>query len=117
MRAQSPAVDLDEDSFQFGANVEPERPMSELDQKFAEFHLANPHVYMKLVELARQAQQKGKRPGIKMLWEVARWFHWMGTEGGDGFALNNNFHSRFARLIMRQEEDLREFFNLRELRT
>jgi hypothetical protein len=116
VRAQAPAVEL-EDDFPFGANATPERPLSELDEQFAEFHLANPHVYGKLVALAREAKGKGKKPGIKMLFEIARWFFWMGTIGGEGFSLNNNFHSRYARLIMRQERDLEGFFNLRELRT
>lgn len=53
-----------------------------------------------------------------MVWERARWEFVMGTDDqSSDFKLNNNYHSRYARLIMEQEDDLDGFFDLRELRS
>lgn len=89
--------------------------MRTLQEKFEEFHENNPHVYLTLVRLAKEAKAKGKHPGIKMLFEVARWELYMSTVG-DEFKLNNNYHSRYARLMMENESDLVGMFELRVLK-
>ncbi len=87
-----------------------------LDLAFSTFHAANPHVYVKLVQLARDLCRRGHRLlGIKMLFEVLRWQHYMETVDPSGFKLNNNLTSRYARLIMKSEADLFEIFEVREL--
>lgn len=89
---------------------------SRLDRAFAKFHDENPVVYRKLVVLARGLRQRGhKRLGIGMLFEVLRWQHYMETTSTDGYKLNNNHRSRYARLIMTNETDLFEIFEVREL--
>jgi len=86
------------------------------DRAFQAFHEANPAVYAALVRLARQANQQGReRGGMKMLWEVMRWERYLVTDDPTGFKLNNNYTSRYARLIMESEEDLAGFFETREL--
>ena len=40
----------------------------------------------------------------------------MGSTDRDGFKLNNNFTSRYARLIEREHPELRGFFRKRRLR-
>ena len=40
----------------------------------------------------------------------------MGDPGSD-FKLNDHYHSRYARLVMAKEADLREMFDVRELRS
>lgn len=88
---------------------------SRLDRAFAEFHRENPHVYAKLVALARQARSCGRlRLGMKMLFEVVRWHHAIETTDPK-FKINNNLASRYARLIMTTERDLGRMFELREL--
>jgi len=90
---------------------------SRLDTQFANFHAHNPDVYSELARLARQARDAGRRRiGIKMLYEVVRWHRFI-TTSGDEFKLNNNFHSRYARLLMENEADLGGLFELRELKT
>ena len=90
---------------------------SRLDREFAEFHATNPNVYAELVTLARQARQAGRRKiGIKMLYEVCRWLRFIATVG-DEYKLNNNYHSRYARLIMHNETDLVNIFELRVLKS
>lgn len=86
-----------------------------LDRKFKEYHSENPEIYHELVELCRRAKRAGRtRLGIKMLFEIIRWNRTLLTT--DDFRLNNNFHSRYARLLMRQEPDLAGMFNLRALK-
>lgn len=83
--------------------------------KFLEFHANNPHVYRKLVELARQARSIGLRKySMNGLFERLRWHYNVETQG-DPFLLNNNFRSRYTRLIEEQEPDLRDFFETRRL--
>lgn len=88
-----------------------------LDREFSEFHESNPDVYAELVRLAREAVARGRRRiGIKMLWEVLRWHFWLQTSSED-FRLNNNFPSRYARLVMAREPDLRGVFETRALKS
>lgn len=88
-----------------------------LEAEFKSFHGQNPDVYLLLVKLAREAKSKGKtKAGIKMLFEVVRWEKYLTTTTSD-FKLNNNYTSRYARLIMQTEPDLKDFFNVRSLHT
>lgn len=84
-------------------------------EAFREFHGKNPHVYDELVTLARGLVRAGhRRIGIGMLFEVLRWQRMLATTG-DEFKLNNNYRSRYARLIMYREIDLRYVFETRRL--
>jgi hypothetical protein len=86
---------------------------SPLERRFREFHEHNPEVYRMLVEMAREAKARGrKRYGIGALWEVLRWRRDVETHG-DRWKLNNDFRAPMARLIERQEPDLRGFFLMR----
>ena len=58
---------------------------------------------------------KGHRhAAIGMLFEVLRWEHGRATEG-DQFKLNNNYRSRYARLIMTNHPELNGMFHTRTL--
>jgi hypothetical protein len=88
-----------------------------IDDRFAEFHAEFPAVYLNLVRLAREAVVRGhKRIGIGMLWEVLRWETQIGDHRAT-YKLNDHYRSRYARLIIAQEPDLAEVFEIRELRT
>lgn len=91
---------------------------STLEGQFVAFHRANPHVYEALVHLTRQLVARGhRRVGIGMLYETLRWQVAMTTsDGASPFRLNNNYRSRYARLIAEQEPDLADVFEVRELR-
>ena len=96
--------------------------MSETDdyiqREFERYHAKHPEVYSMLVRFARQAKRKGqKRFGIKALFERVRWWYYVERTAGDEFKLNNNFTSRYARLITTREPDLQGFFETRRLRT
>jgi hypothetical protein len=69
-----------------------------------------------LVAICRTWVAAGRsRMGIGMLWEVLRYQVMISTTG-DEFRLNNDFRSRYARLIMASERDLADVFEVRQLR-
>ena len=89
---------------------------SPIERAFWEFHAANPHVYDRLVHLTRDLMRRGRRKiGIGMLFEVLRWHHLSTVGDADGFKLNNNYRSYYARLIMSIEPDLDGIFEIRRL--
>lgn len=94
-------------------------PRTKLDREFSRFHRENPAVFETLVRLARHALARGhRRIGIRMLWERMRWELTVEVEKRLGdFELNNNLTSRYARLIASECADLRDCFELRELRS
>lgn len=88
-----------------------------LEHQFAAFHAANPWVYDALRDMALELVHAGHpRVGIGMLFEVLRWRYMRSTVGSD-FKLNNNWRSRYARLLAASEPELAEAFELRTLRT
>jgi hypothetical protein len=111
----------DETMFQWdGANydvLEDDMPRS-IQRRFEAFHDAHPQVYAGLVILARQGDRAGRtKIGMKMLFEVLRW-EWVIAglpDDAEEWKLNNNYTSRYARLIMEQEPDLVGIFETREL--
>jgi len=89
-----------------------------IQEEFERFHRENPAVYRTLVRLARAYKARmGRAPGIGMLWEVMRWEIALETRRHpESFRFNNNYRSRYARLIMEQEPDLADAFETRRLR-
>jgi hypothetical protein len=88
-----------------------------IQQRFERFHRDNPTVYVSLVAYARRAKSRGfSHYGIDTLFEILRWHTTIETTDTE-FKLNNNFRSRYARLIMEREPDLADFFELRELKS
>lgn len=86
-----------------------------IEERFRRFHRDNPHVYFELCRLAREAKRQGRtKIGMGMLFEVARWNLWLRTEG-DSFKLNNDYRSRFSRMIQDRESDLEGMFETRTL--
>jgi hypothetical protein len=93
-----------------------ERPS--IEDMFQDFHEGNPRIYVELVTLARRWKAVGHRAcGIGMLFEVLRWRKGLLTTDANSpeFRLNNNYRSRYARLIMRREADLEGIFETRSL--
>lgn len=89
-----------------------------LHEKFLKYHEDNPEIYEILKRLAFEAKKKGrKKIGIKMLWEVMRWERFIHSNDPEGYKLNNNYPSRYARLLMENEKELEGFFEVRKLRS
>jgi hypothetical protein len=88
----------------------------DIETRFVDFHHDNPHVYRALVEMARQWRARGHdKCSMKMLFEVLRWQAGITTDTADPFILNNDFTSRYARLIAANEPDLAGLFSFRQL--
>lgn len=92
---------------------------TEADRRFREFHEKNPQVYQQLVKHARTAKARGKpKISIELLVNVVRWYTFLHTDDPNSeFKINNNYKSRYARMIMEQEPDLSSIFNLREMKS
>lgn len=87
-----------------------------IERAFRKFHSDNPQVYEMLCALAREAKAAGFGGyAIAGLFERLRWHFDVELRGSQALNLNNNFRSRYARLIMEQEPDLKDFFEVREL--
>ena len=97
--------------------IKPDQYDSSIATRFVKFHQDNPAVYRNLVALARvfrgKAQNINRKLGIQMLFEVLRWNYYMTTKTDEKYKLNNVFAAPYSRLIMAQEPDLEDAFNLR----
>lgn len=88
-----------------------------IDAQFNKFHHENPHVYKELVDLARQWKHAGHDIcSIDLLINKLRWEIGI-TSRGNQFTINNNFASRYSRLIEANERDLADFFTKRTSRS
>jgi len=87
-----------------------------IQERFEDFHRRHPEVLAKLVELAREVKARGKRCGIRTLWEKMRWAFEIERDADDEFKLNDWYHAHYARLIMATHPELDGFFELRKLR-
>jgi hypothetical protein len=87
-----------------------------IDERFADFHKKNPHVYRNLVCLAFDDMARGIHRGVAALFEEIR-YAFEGTDHDPSeYKLNNDYASRYARLIMRSEPRLVGHFETRTLK-
>lgn len=95
------------------------RPGMTIQQKFEAFDKANPSVYKRLCELARQLVKKGhKQFGIQILWQQLRWLIYIeANDPNSVFRLDDHYTSRFARKMMENEPDLKGIFETRKIVT
>jgi len=89
-----------------------------IEQRFQDFHSANPHVFERIIELLSQVRARGKyRVGMKMIFEVLRWEYFLRTDRPEGeFLLNNDFSSRYSRMVASTRPDLGALLEVRKLR-
>ena len=103
-----------DDDLQMDLNI-PTRQRDSIQLQFDRFHSENPHVLNILVHLGHKAMERGKRHyGMHALMQIARWEIEMTTTDRD-FKINNNYSSRYARLIVEQYPEFEGFFQMREL--
>ncbi len=85
-----------------------------LEQRFCAFHQANPQVYARVRDLALASGRRGRRFGIKALFEILRWQYAMQTDDPTSdYKLNNSYTSFYARLLMEREPELHDYFETR----
>ena len=87
-----------------------------LDQRFGEYHAANPKVYELFERFTVEAYlRRRKRIGAKMIVERIRWYTKVETQG-DAFKINNSYTSRYVRLLTEKRPDLAPLFETRKLK-
>lgn len=95
-------------------NDRQERPS--IDERWAEFHAANPHVFAELLRLARARLARGEgRIGVKALWEELR--SWLSVTGQDVYKLNNDYTSLYARALIERDPALASLIEVRRRKT
>ena len=88
-----------------------------VQSRFEAFHLRHPEVLTQLLGMARDLQRRGHaRIGIGMLFEVLRWQHMTASDPSEPYRLNNDYRSRYVRLICEVDPELGALFETRELR-
>jgi hypothetical protein len=88
-----------------------------LDERFADYHAAHPEIYREFARLARLLRDRGhEHYGAKGLFEALRFHHAVDARPGDQYKLNNNFTSRYIRLLVEEQPEFDGFFELRKLR-
>lgn len=86
-----------------------------IEERFQQFHQANPHIYTAIRQRALFLRRKGfRRWSTKSAFEILRYDWAIQTDTTDGFKLNNDFTRPYARLLMQQEPDLAGFFETRD---
>ena len=89
-----------------------------LDARFREFHAKHPEVYEELTRLCfRWVSGSSSQWSIKGAFEVLRWERKIAglPDPEEAWKLNNNYHSRYARLLMESEPAFAGLFELRRL--
>lgn len=87
-----------------------------IQERFERFHELNPWVFEAYETLTADWLARGhKRIGVGMLTEVIRYEYARQTRG-DGFKVNNNFRSRYVRLLIAEHPEWAEAFETRKLR-
>ena len=95
----------------------PADPSLSIGERFDRFHTDNPWVYRALESLCEGWLAQGhKRVGVKQMFEVVRWQYGMKTTGDGGFRVNNDFTSRYARMLIEQHPEWADAIETRRLR-
>lgn len=88
-----------------------------IQMEFENFHAANPQVLDELEDLALKWFRAGhNKVAIGMLWEVLRWRRGLLLIGVGDYKLNNNYRSRYARLLLNMHPEWITSIETRELR-
>lgn len=88
-------------------------PEIDAEAQFKAFHAANPHVYERLRTMALTLRRAGKtRWGIRNLWERLRYDLAIETTEHEP-RLNDHYTAFYARLLMLNELELKDFFETR----
>lgn len=95
------------------------RPDDAIQKRFETFHANNPQVFDLLTERANMLKAQGRtRVSMSELWEWLRYDAKLPNsrplDGTTKFKLSNDYRSRYARLLV-QNEELAQLIELREL--
>ena len=91
-----------------------------IQERFERFHTHHPEVAEQLVLLTRRAMLAGRnKVGMGMLFEVLRWERLLAglPDETETYKLNNDYRSRYARMIMATHPELDGIYETRRLKT
>ena len=89
-----------------------------LESKFWTYHKANPQVFNLFKHFANEARSKGyAQYSAKAIFERVRWEVSVNTNDPEKFKMNNNYTSRYARLLITSDPSFADFFRNREMKT
>lgn len=103
-----------------------ERRKASLQERFERFHEANPGILDAIIQIARdtKTEEGYTRWSINGVFEILRYSKKyrslrrnLKISKADGFQLNNDYRSRYVRLVERAAPDLEGFFLTRELKS
>jgi len=90
---------------------------SKLDLAFAQYHAHNPQIYQLFKQFAFKVKNAGfKKYSARTIFHRIRWHIEVDTKG-DPFKINNNFSSRYARMLIDEFPEFEGFFELRRLKS
>lgn len=93
------------------------KPAKTADEKFAEYDKAHPEIYRQFRRFTFVAIYAGfTHFSAYLIRERIRWYTMMEVKE-DGFKLNNNYTSRYARKFMEDYPKYKGFFRTRVLRS
>jgi len=107
-----PSIEMKQMSFEDARDCR-----TRLDRAFDQYHAANPLVYELFRKFALMAKAAGhSHYSARAIYHRMRWHVDIETRG-DEFKLNNNYSSRYARLLIREHPEFDGFFETRKLRS
>jgi len=91
---------------------------SKLQLKFEEYHKNNPQVFDLFEKFAKKIRTIGyKNFGAKAIMERVRWEMIVSNTNNEPFKINNNYTSRYVRLLEDKDNSFEGFFRKRQLRS
>lgn len=87
-----------------------------IQDRFESFNALNPWVLESFERMTADYLSRGHaRIGIGMLTEVLRW-HYSRQTAGDAFKINNDYRSRYVRLLIERHPEWADAFQCRTLK-
>jgi hypothetical protein len=97
------------------------RPPDYIDRGFQRYHAAHPEVFVHWEKFCLWLfrDQKRRRYGTNAIIEEFRWWTTLPTHADpiEPYKLNNNYASRYARLVIAKHPELADLFELRPLKS
>jgi hypothetical protein len=85
-----------------------------IDERFAEFHAANPQVFELFAKFARELREAGLEKGsAELIVQRIRW-HAAVVTRGDSFKINDHYRARYARPLVETCPEFAGWFEFRK---
>lgn len=83
--------------------------------QFEKYHAENPEIWNQFVKYAKMMKDRGfKHYSANGIFEILR-FH-TNTTGNDQFKINNIYRPDYARKLMAEDDNFKDFFHVREIK-